>query len=45
MDVAFLSEVEGERAFLVISGVLKVTNDVAEERKGCEDANLFPIDV
>lgn len=39
--MALLRKVEGQRALLVVSGPLQVTDDVAEKRKRSKDANFL----
>ena len=43
MDVALLREVQRQRTLFVVPCVLQVIDDVPEERKGCEDANLLSV--
>lgn len=42
MDVTFLSEVNSQRASIVVSSLLKIMYYIAKERKGSQDANFLP---
>lgn len=43
VDVALFGEVEGQRTFAVVAGCLKITNDLVQQGKGRQNANLFPV--
>lgn len=42
MNVTFLSEVNSQRASIVISSLLEVMYYIAKEREGSQDANFLP---